>query len=186
MEILFYFWKRKKKNEENSKSGFGKYIFSQIVSKTFPENKSLKMLKLLYSHFQYYKQFDRWKLLKYYHVHWFYFSNWEHFATKYTLWFPARLHSNHFFLSHYNHVAHPCKIKPLAPSFPAFLFFSTIFFFFYYRGTFHGQTLRTLHEDPNLGVLTVPPYFFLPLPMHFKCLEFWIPFLHPLHFGFCL
>ena len=24
------------------------------------------------------------------------------------------------------------------------------------RGTFHGQALRTLHGDPNLGVLTAP------------------------------
>ena len=29
-------------------------------------------------------------------------------------------------------------------------------FFFYNKGTFHDQVLRTLHEDPNLGVLTTP------------------------------
>ena len=29
-------------------------------------------------------------------------------------------------------------------------------FFFYNRGTFHGQALRTLHGDPNLEVLTIP------------------------------
>ena len=28
------------------------------------------------------------------------------------------------------------------------------FFFFDNRGTFHGKALRTLHGDPNLGVLT--------------------------------
>ena len=40
----------------------------------------------------------------------------------------------------------------------SFFFFKKIFYYYYYlffynRGTFHGQTLRTLHEDPNLGVL---------------------------------
>ena len=29
-------------------------------------------------------------------------------------------------------------------------------FFFDNRGTFHGKALRTLHGDPNLGVLTAP------------------------------
>lgn len=39
------------------------------------------------------------------------------------------------------------------------------FFFFDNRGTFHGQTLRTFHEDTNLRVLTAPQQ---PVPAKFK------------------
>ena len=43
--------------------------------------------------------------------------------------------------------------------------YDKFYFISYNRGTFHGQALRTLHGDPNLGVLTTPRQ---PTPSKFK------------------